>query len=258
MSIVISGAPVVFDVLGFVTSSLQGEPTFEAISLPQPLLPAFSECDAACRSKRTHYFISLWMQTFLLCCILGTLLTEVRNRWQQYRAEVRNAELQRSNSEDLEKSLTNKSSYRELACHTSDESGHAPNKAQSALPVCVAKVYLPIKVFVHMMLISGMCYWCVLSGTVNPQRGVGYEVWTVWGTWNCISGLIEVVLSACLRGPDTLPRGLYPKAMAMTMVPILSEKVDTAKDVVLVAVACSVDDYTCAALMALPGIFRHL
>eukprot|EP00929_Paragymnodinium_shiwhaense_P006109 TRINITY_DN10894_c0_g1_i2.p1 TRINITY_DN10894_c0_g1~~TRINITY_DN10894_c0_g1_i2.p1 ORF type:complete len:579 (-),score=58.54 TRINITY_DN10894_c0_g1_i2:451-2187(-) len=85
-------------------------------------------------------------------------------------------------------------------------------------------------------------------GAVDPQRGVGFEVWTAWGTWNCLGGLQEILLSLYLRRDMMLPLKVYPKAMAATMLPLVSERVDTAKDIVVCAVACSLDDYICAVL----------
>merc|ERR1719440_1236131 len=86
----------------------------------------------------------------------------------------------------------------------------------------------------HFFLLALLVKVCMDRDSVDPDSGVAWEFWVLYLHYGLSWGLIEVLLSRYDEKHLTL--FAYPKAMIMAHIPLLSERVDTAKDVVFVAI----------------------
>eukprot|EP00929_Paragymnodinium_shiwhaense_P047784 TRINITY_DN24240_c0_g1_i1.p1 TRINITY_DN24240_c0_g1~~TRINITY_DN24240_c0_g1_i1.p1 ORF type:complete len:849 (-),score=97.97 TRINITY_DN24240_c0_g1_i1:153-2699(-) len=263
---VVVWAPTVIDLVGVFKTLVHRHPKIKFIAFPEPALPDFTACSATSLEQRMAYFVSLWIQAFPIICLLGVAATALRNNvvsvgqaYQELSSEDEDdaPRSARQNLLEWRYQRPDRRTRRKIAAALSlrcggledadAEGGRAQLSTKRELPPWVARYFLPAKVYLHMGILCGMCYWCALRGSVSSQLGVGFEVWTVWGIWNCFTGLIEILLSCWMRN-DTLPLLVYPQAMVTVMMPVVSERVDTAKDIVVSALACSVGD-TAAAIL---------
>ena len=81
---------------------------------------------------------------------------------------------------------------------------------------------------------------CQLRKSISMKYGPAWEFWYAWSNLGLMFGLLEVCLLFFLPGERSL--SIYAKGMVMAHIPLLSERVDTAKDVVFVFVADAQDE----------------
>merc|ERR1739838_381332 len=74
-----------------------------------------------------------------------------------------------------------------------------------------------------------------VRGTLSPARGVGWEFWALWLNLGMLQGMLEAACLSCR--PSARPITLYCTAMVLNHLPVLSERMDTAKDQIFVAMA---------------------
>eukprot|EP00929_Paragymnodinium_shiwhaense_P099383 TRINITY_DN6100_c0_g2_i9.p1 TRINITY_DN6100_c0_g2~~TRINITY_DN6100_c0_g2_i9.p1 ORF type:complete len:979 (-),score=173.76 TRINITY_DN6100_c0_g2_i9:395-3262(-) len=223
-------APEVVDVYETIAEWKNGRYKLVYATVPEPLFPNFHDCDDNLLQRRKHYFNSMFLQVGCLCLLFGVILTLVRNKVRQH--------------------LDGNGSYREVANSESTEVVQQERRSTSLLQCLIGhKVVLMIIIYTHMAVQASVAYFCVVRNTMNDKMGVGYEFWFVFVGMHISGCFTELVLS--VFRPGQLGLTAFPQKLVITALPFISEKVDTAKDVVLAAVAYSHGQAVCAALYML-------
>eukprot|EP00929_Paragymnodinium_shiwhaense_P099373 TRINITY_DN6100_c0_g1_i2.p1 TRINITY_DN6100_c0_g1~~TRINITY_DN6100_c0_g1_i2.p1 ORF type:complete len:1148 (-),score=195.91 TRINITY_DN6100_c0_g1_i2:258-3632(-) len=219
-------APEVVDVYGTLADWKSGRYTLVYLTVPEPLFPNFHDCGDDLMQRRKHYFVSMFIQVGLLCLLLGVMLICARNK--------------------VRKHLDDKRSYRALANSESTEERRSINLVEFLInhPSILISI-----IYAHMAVQASVVYYCVVRNTMSDKMGVGYEFWFLFFGMH-VSGCFTEVMLSILR-PGHLDLKTFLQKFIITALPFISEKVDTAKDIVLAAVAYSHGQAVCAALYLL-------
>eukprot|EP00929_Paragymnodinium_shiwhaense_P022967 TRINITY_DN14504_c0_g1_i1.p1 TRINITY_DN14504_c0_g1~~TRINITY_DN14504_c0_g1_i1.p1 ORF type:complete len:843 (-),score=164.93 TRINITY_DN14504_c0_g1_i1:798-3326(-) len=213
----------VVDLFSMGSSLLAGRPQLVYVSLPEPLFPSFHDLTEEFMDARKRYFVSLMVVGLCASMLLGVVLTAIRN------------------------------CIRCALDGQAGKAGYSPLKKDEGN--CLARlvelilnhpVILFIIIFMQMGVLMYLAARCVVCGTMNDHMGVGYELWFVFLGMHCLGCHVEILVSAFR--PGQLAHMVYPQKVFMTIMPVLSEKVDATKDIVLVAVAWYHGEHWCAAL----------
>eukprot|EP00929_Paragymnodinium_shiwhaense_P013472 TRINITY_DN121317_c0_g1_i1.p1 TRINITY_DN121317_c0_g1~~TRINITY_DN121317_c0_g1_i1.p1 ORF type:complete len:673 (-),score=75.40 TRINITY_DN121317_c0_g1_i1:625-2643(-) len=224
-------APAVVDIVASVS-----EQRIVFIAFPDPLFPDFSTASAELMVARRSYYVYLGIEGLGACLVVGVLLTAARN----YVCEPK---------------LPSKDRAGEL--RLSVLGAGTPPGYQPVTPIAVSsekilqqllhsRVVLAIVLFSQTGILLSIAMTCVMQGTMNERMGLGFEYWAVWSGMHFGGALIELIASGCREG--RLDWKTYPEKAGFTGLPLLSEKYDTAKDVVLSAVSLSRGEPVCAIL----------
>eukprot|EP00747_Dinoflagellata_sp_TGD_P057955 gnl/TRDRNA2_/TRDRNA2_150890_c0_seq1.p1 gnl/TRDRNA2_/TRDRNA2_150890_c0~~gnl/TRDRNA2_/TRDRNA2_150890_c0_seq1.p1 ORF type:complete len:1030 (+),score=228.40 gnl/TRDRNA2_/TRDRNA2_150890_c0_seq1:242-3091(+) len=97
------------------------------------------------------------------------------------------------------------------------------------------KYVISMLIILYISCMVMLMMWTVLHNLVDVTTGLAWEVWLLWGFFGLSTSLVEVCLLS-LR-PGRRPINLYAKAVFVGHMPLISERVDTFKDLVVSAVA---------------------
>eukprot|EP00929_Paragymnodinium_shiwhaense_P042392 TRINITY_DN2194_c0_g1_i2.p1 TRINITY_DN2194_c0_g1~~TRINITY_DN2194_c0_g1_i2.p1 ORF type:complete len:813 (-),score=131.78 TRINITY_DN2194_c0_g1_i2:450-2888(-) len=231
---ILDHAPSVINLPALLT-----EHTMVLISFPGPLFADFKTAPLDLMVARREYFWSLAIQLFTIYMLLGVAFTFMRNF---------------VNYHMFNESASNSYSYRP-ACDADTENASPwyqrvqPQSArlgQVLQAVLHSRAFLGVVVIGQTTILTLVAMLCVTHGTMASHLGVGYEYWVVYTVLNFSGPLLEVIVSGCRDGE--LPPMAYPDKAVMACLPLLSEKYDCAKDIVLSAVSLSRDEPICAAM----------
>eukprot|EP00929_Paragymnodinium_shiwhaense_P077432 TRINITY_DN39875_c0_g1_i1.p1 TRINITY_DN39875_c0_g1~~TRINITY_DN39875_c0_g1_i1.p1 ORF type:complete len:788 (+),score=128.69 TRINITY_DN39875_c0_g1_i1:86-2365(+) len=109
-----------------------------------------------------------------------------------------------------------------------------------------SRVALAILVYLQTAVLMAVALLCVSYHTMSEHAGVGLEYWAVYAFMHFSGALLEVILSYFKHG--RLATTAYPLKAVFSAMPLISEKCDTAKDIVLSAVALHKGEPLCAVL----------
>eukprot|EP00929_Paragymnodinium_shiwhaense_P068430 TRINITY_DN34407_c0_g1_i1.p1 TRINITY_DN34407_c0_g1~~TRINITY_DN34407_c0_g1_i1.p1 ORF type:complete len:588 (+),score=57.38 TRINITY_DN34407_c0_g1_i1:226-1989(+) len=104
----------------------------------------------------------------------------------------------------------------------------------------VKRRILQVSVRVHFLAVCGMLSFCLRRGSFSSQYGAAWELWLVWLAACLTQGLVEIVVVS--RRGERRALSVYPVKMIIGHMPFLSEKVDTAKDIMFCALAWHAGD----------------
>eukprot|EP00929_Paragymnodinium_shiwhaense_P025950 TRINITY_DN15555_c1_g1_i3.p1 TRINITY_DN15555_c1_g1~~TRINITY_DN15555_c1_g1_i3.p1 ORF type:complete len:618 (-),score=82.24 TRINITY_DN15555_c1_g1_i3:436-2289(-) len=215
----IDHAPHVIDLF-----ALMNERSIVFIALPEPILPDFDSASAHLLMARKAYFVSFGIQGVALCMMLGVVLTMIRN------FVLRTCSICMTPSND----------YQPVRSSTTSR------LSRMLQGVMNSRAFLAALVLGQTWILVIVAMACVTNHTMNSHMGVGYEFWWVYFCMTFVGALLEVVVSSLRDG--ALPSSTYPQKSLLASMPLLSEKYDTAKDVVLSAISLSKGEPVCAAL----------
>eukprot|EP00929_Paragymnodinium_shiwhaense_P086671 TRINITY_DN47144_c0_g1_i1.p1 TRINITY_DN47144_c0_g1~~TRINITY_DN47144_c0_g1_i1.p1 ORF type:complete len:728 (-),score=117.75 TRINITY_DN47144_c0_g1_i1:250-2433(-) len=225
---IVGHAPDVIDLFALVL-----ERSIIFIPLPVPLFPDYETAGTALMIARRRYFISLGVEGVGMCMIFGMGLIIIRNT------------LLRACSSSP-KSAGTLEVYQRVESQSGEPHTAAHSFKKILQAVLNSRVFLAVVVLSQTAALLTVAMICVTSHTLNTAMGVGFEYWAVWVGLHFSGILIEVIVSV-FKG-DRLSPTSYPQKALLTAMPLLSEKYDTGKDIVLSATSLSKGEPVCAVL----------
>eukprot|EP00929_Paragymnodinium_shiwhaense_P108165 TRINITY_DN74492_c0_g1_i1.p1 TRINITY_DN74492_c0_g1~~TRINITY_DN74492_c0_g1_i1.p1 ORF type:complete len:1190 (-),score=146.10 TRINITY_DN74492_c0_g1_i1:329-3898(-) len=229
---IVDNAPTVIDLFG--TSSEFCALRFNIVyaEVPEPVFPNFDDMSDDMIRARRVYYLSLSLEASLFFIVFGICITALRNVIRRYLDNPR-----QTGERDV-------AAYQRLGSSALIDGAR---RKGNTLQFFLAKpIVLLAIVFSQIVVLSSVAARCYTRGTMSDHLGVGFEFWMLFGTMHFTGGLVETILSVFKPGQISL--STYPRKLILTGMPLISEKVDTAKDIVLTVVALSHDQAWCAGL----------
>lgn len=173
---------------------------------PRHILPDFGLLDEEQRVYRNEYYISLIVVIFTAYCAIGFLSTCLNNCLEPSNPGYTPLELQSNSPEQLKELIR-------------------------------SRWFMTKIVVIYMALLTVLLQVSFIFKAVSTTEGAAWEFWVAWFHLCLSSGLMELLVRTTLQS-EVLPLMLYPKQMFLSHLPLLSEKVDTAKNLILVFAIC--------------------